>query len=346
MKKRNPFVRILEALDRFFLSRSRNAILLICLFMSLAIGATDFQASTGLLIAYLAPIALAAWYGGKREGAVIAVYCAIAWYVATAWQAGFKDLNPWTPWTFLARMMIFLVLTQAISRLREALRQQNELTQFIVHDLRSPISSAITGLQTLQQNGTHLDDLEQEMVSLALVSNQRALSLVNSMLDVAKLETGSMTIELTQVDLDGLVAACFEQVALWAAGSDIQLTRDAQVASGCLDADLTTRVLVNLISNALKFSPQGGEVKVIVSLIAHGGLRFAVQDFGKGIPPEFVQSIFEPFTQVAGTQGGTGLGLTFCRLAVQAQGGKIWAESVVGKGTTMIFTLPAHVPNA
>jgi signal transduction histidine kinase len=222
------------------------------------------------------------------------------------------------------------------------MRQQRELMQFIVHDLRSPISSSITGLLTLQQTSTALEDDEKEMVQLSLISNQRALGLVNSMLDVAKLEAGKMPIHLAKIAVDPLVSNCFEQVSLWAKSSEVRLVNDVQVFQAYLDPDLTSRVLVNLISNALKFSPPGTEVKLSVIAAGHGTIRFSVQDSGPGIPPDYLETVFNPFGQVKGTRGGTGLGLTFCRLAVHAQGGKIWVESQLGKGTTMQFTLPAR----
>jgi NtrC-family two-component system sensor histidine kinase KinB len=179
------------------------------------------------------------------------------------------------------------------------------------------------------------------MVALALVSNQRALTLVNSMLDVAKLESGKMPLNLEPASISELVESACQQVLLWAGGECIQIVSDVQVPNAVLDIDLTTRVLVNLLSNAIKFSPRDAQITVGVHTTFGGGLRFDVEDEGKGIPAEFVQSVFEPFTQVKGTKGGSGLGLTFCRLAVQAQGGKIWAESAVGKGTKMSFTLPS-----
>jgi signal transduction histidine kinase len=341
---RNFVAAILANADRFLSERSRTAILFACLICSIAIGGLDYHGSSSLLIVYLVPMSVAAWYGGSSVGLAVALWCATAWFLAGEFASQFSSVDAVAVWSFVARLAIFLTISRVLSRLRETMRLQNELTQFIVHDLRSPISSAITGLMTLQQSSEHLDETDKEMVNLALVSNQRALALVNSMLDVSKLETGKMELNLEHVSLDELVDAAIQQVALWALGQEIKIVPDVQSPNAVLDPDLTTRVIVNLLSNALKYSPVGGEVIVSVHSGFGGGLRFFVQDHGPGIPPEYVQSIFEPFNQVKGTKGGTGLGLTFCRLAVQAQGGKIWAESALGKGTKMIFTLPSHEP--
>lgn len=328
-------------LDRRLSSLKSTVILAGCLIFAVVLGFTDMRGQTGLLIVYILPMALAAWYGGRREGSVVAIYCAVAWYLAGAIATHF-EVDPSQVWAFCARLTIFLVLTNVISSLKESMRRQEELTQFIVHDLRSPISSSITGLQTLQELDQNLNDLEKEMVSLALVSNKRALSLVNSMLDVAKLEAGSMSVQKQDVSVEALVNQAFDQVALWAKAQEIELKLESRVEMVNLDPDLTERVIVNLLSNALKFSPAGTQIRVEVQPPAHRLVRFCVEDQGPGIPPEYLGTIFQPFGQVKGTKGGTGLGLTFCRLAVQAQGGKIWVESTLGHGTQMIFTLPAE----
>jgi signal transduction histidine kinase len=139
-----------------------------------------------------------------------------------------------------------------------------------------------------------------------------------------------------------MVMDCFAQLELWARGSQVELVADVHVKTIECDPILTTRVIVNLLSNALKFSPPRTQIHVSVGHGPHGTARFSVTDQGPGIPAEYLQSIFEPFGQVKGTKGGTGLGLAFCRLAVNVQGGRIWAESHVGKGTSMRFTLPIH----
>jgi signal transduction histidine kinase len=331
---------VLDGLDRFFETRSRNVILLICLVLAILVGVSDFQGLSGVLIIYMGPIALAAWYGGKRVGAVIAVYCATAWFLAVAIMG--HSMNLPAVWSLLARLLMFLILTQIISRLRESMRQQRELMQFIVHDLRTPLSSAITGLLTLQQTSANMPADDAEMIQLALISNQRALELVNSLLDVAKLETGKMSLNLERTGIEGMVSQCFDQVALWAKGADVSLRSDVKLMECLLDPVLTSRVIVNLLSNALKFSPPGSEVLVTVVPSSHGGARFTVRDHGPGIPADYLDAIFDPFSQAKGTRSGTGLGLTFCRLAVQAQGGRIWVESAAGKGTTMYFTVPGR----
>jgi signal transduction histidine kinase len=342
----------ISAVDRFFKRRSSNAVLLICLVAALLIGALDFRGSPGVLILYLIPVAVSSWYGGKKAGWVISIYCALAWLVQSIYsqtsQAGPAQIiysqtsHPSLVGPMIdlgARLVTFLFLVMVIGQLRASMALQKELVGFIIHDLRSPISSSITGLYTLQATDSELSELDREMVDLALVSNQRALNLVNSMLDVAKFESGSMTIRPETVDLNAMCEACVEQLALWAQGSKVTIAIDVKTPTGFLDRELTGRVIVNLLSNAIKFSPPGSTI-ALSAFSSEAGLHFIVADQGPGIPPAFVKSLFEPFTQVEGTKGGTGLGLTFCRLATQAQKGKIWVESQLGQGTHMHFTLP------
>jgi signal transduction histidine kinase len=331
--------RLLGRLDAFFGRRSRNTILAISLFAAVALGVFDHFNPGDFLILYLLPLFLASWYGGWRVGLVVSIYAAASEFVIDSVLDGHVGTEPGSVLTFLVRLGAYLLISKVMAQLRETIRQREELTEFIVHDLRSPLASSITGLHTLSDTAEHLTPSEQELIDLTLVSNKRALNLVNSILDVAKLESGAMVVAKEETRLEALVSSCFEQVELWARGHDVELASEVAAETAFLDPELTSRVLVNLLSNALKFSPEEGVVLVKVTHSGHA-TRFAVVDQGPGIPPEYVDTIFEPFGQVKGTRGGTGLGLTFCRLAVQAQGGKIWVESQVGKGTTMLFTVP------
>ena len=323
----------------FFDTRSKNAVLLICLVFALIIGALDYRGSPGVLILYLVPVAVSAWYGGRKAGWVISIYCALAWLVQSIYSQTAHVNLVGQMIDLGARLVTFLFLVMVIGQLRSSLALQKELIGFIIHDLRSPISSSITGLLTLQQTVSPLDELDREMIDLSLVSNQRALNLVNSILDVAKFESGGMTISPELVDLEQLCRACVEEVALWARGAGLTIEPQVGEKEAVLDRELTSRVIVNLLSNAIKFSPPGSRIELKISA-NETQLHFVIGDHGPGIPLEYAQTIFEPFTQVKGTKGGTGLGLTFCRLAIQAQKGKIWVESKLGQGTDMHFVLP------
>ncbi len=325
--------------DAYLSRQSRNVVLLLTLGSSLLIGALDYYTRADLLILYIIPVYVAAWYGGSSVGGVIAIYCAGAALVSlmdkVKWSVSSDSV-----WGFVARLLIYLLIVRIISSLRKTMQQREELTRFIVHDLRSPIGSAITGLQTLELTKDSISEENQEMLQLALVSNQRALSLVNAILDIAKLEDGKMSVNKAEHATDEFAEKCFVEVSLWAKTNEITLETEITRHKSIFDAELTSRVVVNLLSNALKISPPG--TKIILKIAPSGSkmTEFSIIDQGPGIPADYAESIFDPFVQVKGTRGGTGLGLTFCRLAVQAQGGKIWVESELGKGTAMKFQLP------
>lgn len=335
----------LKRVDSWLAALSRPVVLILALLLALAVGVADFFVDPDLLILYLAPLFMAAWYDGSRSGYVVSIYAASASFLIQSVLGQSPDLDTSAISTMTVRLLAFLTISHVFSRLRESRRQQDELVEFIIHDLRSPISSAITGLMTLEQSETKMDMEEKEMVQLALVSNQRALTLVNSILDVAKLESGKMEVRWEELEVERFLQDCLSPLALWAQGHNVRFEVKALKERAVIDRDLTARVLANLLGNALKFSPEGSAI-VVEAAPDHQGVKFSVVDEGPGIPAEYVEKIFEPFGQVKGTQGGTGLGLTFCRLAVQAQGGKIGVKSQLGQGSSFWFTIPDHGANA
>jgi signal transduction histidine kinase len=334
----------LHALDRSLSRWPRTAILVLCLLLAILVGAADLFRDEDFLLLYLIPLYIAASYGGIRVGLVVAIYAAAAEFLTAFFAPRFWEVSQLSaaysanPVTFVIRLIAFLIIAYLIGRLRETRRQQAELTSFIVHDLRSPLASAITGLMTLEQTEA-LSTTGKEMVELSLVSNNRALDLVNSILDVRKLESGKMEVRPERVDVVQMVEESIQAVALWAQSSEVKIAPTVHRAEAVLDRALTSRVLINLLSNALKFSPPGSAIALDVHA-ERDGVRFSIHDEGPGIPAEALETLFDPFSQVKGTQGGTGLGLTFCRLAVRAQGGKIGVQSRPGHGTTFWFVLP------
>ena len=329
--------RALKGLDAFFERLSSNAVLLLCLAVAVGLGVLAHYTKVELLLLFLAPIFVASWYGGFPQGVAVAMYSAGSQYITNVVLKDQAELGPMDIANLLILLVAYLTIAKVISRLKESRRQ----TGFIVHDLRAPIANAISGLMTIQQSGQQLGEAEREMLDVALVSSQRAVTLVNSLLDISKLESGKFEVDQEAVDLDAFIGDCFHQVELWAQTHQIRLTKTLLVDKAVLDPALTARVLVNLLSNALKFSPEGGVVNVRAQIVHHQ-LRIAVEDEGPGIPREFIKTIFQPFTQMKGAQTGTGLGLTFCRLAVHAQHGHIWIDPDVAKGTTVWFSIPQN----
>jgi signal transduction histidine kinase len=163
------------------------------------------------------------------------------------------------------------------------------------------------------------------------------------LLDVEKMESGSAQLQYDDVDAASLVAGAIAQVAFLAEENQTTLVTDvdANLIPFSGDAKKLSRTLVNLIGNAIKFTGAG-----TVTVSAHQEnpetIRFAVRDTGQGIPPESFGRIFEKFGQLDSRRIGTGLGLAFCKLAVEAHGGRIAVESTIGSGSTFSFTIPVH----
>ncbi|HLK57214.1 MAG TPA: response regulator [Chthonomonadaceae bacterium] len=241
---------------------------------------------------------------------------------------------------------LFKQLQQNYKRLQELEKLRDDLTHMIVHDLRTPLASIITGMQTLGVVGD-LDEIQHEMVDISISGGETLLGMINNLLDVEKMESGSMQLDYAMLDAAELVASAASQVASLSKSKSLTLVRriSANLPLFRGDADKLRRILVNLLGNAIKFTPVGGTLTVEVRFDAYGqSLVFAVSDTGEGIPSEAFERIFEKFGQVESRQGGrtmsTGLGLTFCKLATQAHGGHIRVESMPGEGSTFFFTIP------
>jgi len=241
-------------------------------------------------------------------------------------------------------------LQESYRRLQEVEKLRDDLTHMIIHDLRTPLTSVIAGMQTLDVVGD-LNDDQREMMGIAVIGGQMLLGMINNLLDVEKLESGSMPLDYAELFAADLVASAVGQVASLAESEHLRLVQ--QVAPGLPplpgDESKLRRTLVNLLGNAIKFTPSGGTITVEASLgEARQAVLFSVRDTGEGIPAEAFGRIFEKFGQVASRRGGremsTGLGLTFCKLAVEAHGGHIEVESAPGRGSTFRFTIPLPPP--
>lgn len=254
-------------------------------------------------------------------------------------------------------------LDLAYRDLQRAESMRESLTEMLVHDLRTPLTTLIGPLEMLQaeQFGA-LAALQKEVVSMSARSGHRLLALVNSLLDVGKMESGEMVLERVPISAAQIVSEAVEQIAF--VDTEMQVPVQREVPDDLLDfpadADLLRRVLVNLIGNAMKFTSYDGNVTVRARLAtgdepeippalqsenpAQPLILFSISDTGEGIPESDLEKIFDKFGQVEtrkqGRKMSTGLGLTFCRLAVEAHGGAIWVNSELGKGSTFSFALP------
>ena len=235
-------------------------------------------------------------------------------------------------------------LQDKYNQLSELEKLRDSLTGMIVHDLRTPLTSLLTGLQTVEMVG-ELNDEQKEVFQLSIDGGQQLLGMINDLLDVSKMEDGSMTLDRRPLAISALVQSALRQVAPLAYDKRIALTTDLAPDLPMLDLDENkmTRTLVNLLGNAIKFTPQNGTITVTAHC-GKGECVVRVRDTGEGVPPAAFERIFEKFGQVetrkAGHKMSTGLGLTFCKLVVEAHDGRIWVESELGLGSTFSCALP------
>jgi signal transduction histidine kinase len=232
-------------------------------------------------------------------------------------------------------------LQQSNAELRRLQELRDNLTQMIVHDLRSPLTGVFGSLELIAAECERLVPETRKMIELSRESLDQTLSMINSLLDVSKIEAGELRPNRRQCDLVALTREANDFLAGIRGKRKVIIEPESESMPVSVDPDLISRVLQNLIGNALKFTEQNGEIRI---RLGHqdGFVHVSVQDNGPGVAREYHQRIFEKFGQVkdATKRVGTGLGLTFCRLAVEAHGGSIGVNSEPGKGSTFWFELP------
>ena len=231
-------------------------------------------------------------------------------------------------------------LQKRYEELQEAEQLRDKLVNLIVHDLRNPLGVVLTSLDyILYRNNLNSSDVQ--LLDSALGQANLMNGMIDDMLDIGRLEGNKMPIKAAEQDIPAVLEEARASVAL--RGQRLMLDLFAAPGTAVFDRELVRRVLTNLIGNAAKFTPEGGTIEISVKEAAEG-TRFEVRDSGPGIPAEYHERIFEKFGRVEAAQSlkgrSTGLGLTFCRLAVEAHGGRIGVESEVGQGSLFWFTLP------
>jgi len=237
----------------------------------------------------------------------------------------------------------FLTVLRNITLEKELNRMKDDFLHSITHDLRNPMTS-IRGFLKFLIDGVAGPVTEQQKKMLGVMDHAslKLLSLINDILDIAKLESGRMTINLSDCDLKMICQRSIEMAGGLALKKSITIRTESKEDFPKIKADpeLIERVFSNLLGNALKFTPESGSITVSLKELSDR-VEVSVEDTGEGIPPEYVERIFDKFQQVAGQRkGGTGLGLTICKHIVEAHSGEIWAESKLGQGAKFIFTLP------
>jgi signal transduction histidine kinase len=250
-----------------------------------------------------------------------------------------------------------------ISRQRDALveahSQKEELTALIIHDLKNPLSSILSNVQyALGQDGMGPD--ERDSLRDVLRASQSMVRMVMNLLDISRSEDGALVPHMTEFELGALLGEVGSEMQRRIEDKDqrLEIAVAPEVSHLEADRDLVRRILENLVDNAYKYGPRHATIRVEAALLPPGGdgrrapdtVELRVRDEGPGIPPAFREKIFEKYARVEGrsaheVRGSHGLGLVFCRRAVQVHGGKIWVEENPGRGSCFCVRL-ALAPRA
>jgi two-component system sensor histidine kinase KdpD len=225
-------------------------------------------------------------------------------------------------------------------------RLQAALLDSISHDLRTPLVSITGALSSLYEDGDRLEPaIRSSLVENAREEVERLNRLVGNLLDMTRLASGALQVHREPCDVQDLVGSALAQLSERLHGRPVAVQVPDDLPLVPVDDVLMVQVLVNLLDNALKYSPPGAPIEVD-AVLRDGGIEVAIADRGIGIPPEDLERVFDKFYRVhrPGSRDGTGLGLSICQGIVEAHGGRIWAENCPGGGTRLVLTLPLSAP--
>jgi PAS domain S-box-containing protein len=261
--------------------------------------------------------------------------------------------------TIVGAVVIFKDITerQIIERMKD------EFVSVVSHELRTPLTSIRSALGLLARGSlNNQPEKSQRMLEIAFDNTNRLVRLINDILDIERINSGKVTMHKQICNVTDLMIQAVDEMRAMAEKAEIHLELTPATVQLWADPDRIVQTITNLLSNAIKFSPPNSTVwlsaeletrentaiKIIKEIDTSPSnssyLLFQIKDQGRGIPEDKLETIFDRFQQVDASnsrhQGGTGLGLAICRSIIQQHGGKIWAESTLGKGSTFYFTLP------
>ena len=242
----------------------------------------------------------------------------------------------------------FTGVMRDISERKRVARLQAEFVSTVSHELRTPLTSIRGSLGLVAAGVTgELPPEAKEYVEIAVANSDRLIRLINDILDIEKLEAGRMDFRMVPLEVGAVIGQAIAATAAYAAAHHVRLRRLPSPVRGevLADTDRLIQVLVNLVSNAVKFSPPDADVELTLTT-AGDDLRIGVRDHGAGIPAEFRARVFERFAQADGSstrhRGGTGLGLSIARAIVERLHGRLFFEDAPGGGTCFWVELPRH----
>jgi two-component system sensor histidine kinase KdpD len=252
--------------------------------------------------------------------------------------------------TFAAFLIVGLIVSTLASKVREQIIQQQTeklhaaLLNSISHDLKTPLVSITGTLSALRDSRSKLNEQQKdELLEMAHEESARLNHLVNNLLDMTRTESGVLRISKKPCDLRDFIGTCLEQLKYKIGSRNIKINIPKDMPEINVDFPYMLKEFLNVVDNALKYSPEDSPIEIEASC-RNRKVRVSIQDHGQGISKENLGHIFEKFYRVQNTQNvpGTGLGLSISKNIIEAHGGRINAESLMGKGTRFIIELPVE----
>lgn len=332
-------------------------------------------------IFYLVPIAVVAWYVGLRAGVLASVAGAVLWFIVDSVLGGHLYENPAAGyWNSLVRFGFFIIVTVTLSRLRgslEAIRSHtDELTmayteldrarkeQLIIkdqilshvsHELRTPLTSVHQFITILLDGlAGEIGKEQKDYLQIALRNVDQLNKMIDDLLESTRADSGKWHFEPEPMNLQVILEELVQTFDSAAVGKKISLATEVgqNLPRLWADRDRVRQVLLNLLDNALKFTPEGGAIKVRAGVFEHDPafVCISVADTGPGISPEDQEKLFRRLYQKneanTSSRKGLGLGLYICKEIVSRHKGTIWVASQPGRGSTFSFTLPVYSPSS
>lgn len=263
--------------------------------------------------------------------------------LARCLEAGADDFisKPLSYIELRSRIRSILRIKQQYDDLQLLLQRREEMAEIIVHDLQNPVTSIVLSCEMLKS--TDLDQQQTRKVEQIGVAGKRLEEQIQTLLTMAKLETGRLVLNPVSLELKPLLEKLIQEFSAIASAKNITISSNLEIENDCvnLDSHLFSRIVNNLLSNALKYSPRGKEIKVILSETADQ-IILKVVDQGKGVSDTFKKQIFKKYETGAkhSDVNQTGLGLAFCQMAILAHGGNIYVEDNQPQGAVFIVEIP------
>ena len=240
-----------------------------------------------------------------------------------------------------------LILVQDMTNIRRLEKIRQDFIANISHELRTPIASCKAIVETLQNGAINDKNIAEDFLQRMHVETDKLAQMVNELGELSRIESGELILKLEPMNIGEVAASVTDRLKAQADRAQLSINLDipTNLPHVMGDRNRIEQVLVNLIHNAIKFTPQSGRI-TISARVHDGSVLTSISDTGIGIPEDDLPHIFERFYKVdkARSGGGTGLGLAIAKHIVQAHGGDIRAESEEGKGSTFIFSLPISIP--